>query len=75
MARPTIPYTPTSQIPQRPAKPIPGALEWIAEHWEEYAGRWVAVGPDGLVAAADTFPDLTARLNDSFEGVLISHVV
>ena len=74
MAKALPDYTPTSAIPQRDVRPIPGALEWIAEHWEEYAGRWVAVGPNGLVAAGDTFPELKARL-DSFEGVLISHVV
>jgi hypothetical protein len=56
------------------ARRIPGALEWIADHCEEYAGRWVAVGPNGLVAAADTFPELESKL-DSLKGVLISHVV
>jgi hypothetical protein len=74
MPRPHLDYTPTSQMPQRDVRPIPGALEWIAEHCEEYAGRWIAVGPNGLVAAADTFRELEKQL-DSLENVLISHVV
>jgi len=75
MPRADLDYTPTSKMPQRDVRPIPGALEWITEHCEEYAGRWVAVGPNGrLVAAADTFPELEEQL-ESFEDVLISHVV
>jgi hypothetical protein len=66
---------PAVEALHRNARPIPGALEWIAEHCEEYAGRWVAVGPNGLVAAADSFRELASQLGDSFEGVLISHVV
>jgi hypothetical protein len=74
MPRAASDYTPSSKLYQRPSRPIPGALEWIAEHCEEYAGRWVAVGTNGLVAAADTFRELENQL-DSFENVLISHVV
>jgi hypothetical protein len=74
MAKAAFDHTPTLALPQRDSRPIPGAMEWIAEHWEEYAGRWVAVGPNGLVAAADTFKELKTHL-DSFEGVLISHIV
>jgi hypothetical protein len=53
---------------------LPGAMKWVTDHAEEYAGRWVAVGPEGLVAAGDTLPELRAQLT-SFRGVLISHVV
>ncbi|HEX6751118.1 MAG TPA: DUF5678 domain-containing protein [Longimicrobium sp.] len=75
MPRPIIDYTPTSQMPQRQVKPIPGAMDWLKEHWDEYAGQWVAIGPNGLVAVADTFPELAARLGGSFEGVLTAHLV
>ncbi len=57
----------------RNARPIPGAMDWIKKHGDEYAGRWVAIGPNGLVAAADTFPELDSQL-ESFEGVLIAHL-
>jgi hypothetical protein len=56
-------------------RPIPGALEWVTEHCEEYWGKWVAVGPNGLVAVGDTFPELKAHLRGCFDGVMISHVV
>src|SRR2546428_4229990 len=29
-------------------------MKWLAEHRDEYAGKWVAVYEDGLIAAADT---------------------
>jgi hypothetical protein len=53
---------------------IPGALEWLKEHWQEYAGKWVAVGPSGLVGAADTLDELEARIGH-FRGVVIDHLV
>jgi hypothetical protein len=53
---------------------IPGAAEWLTEHWTELAGLWVAVGPSGLVGAADTLDELEAEIGH-FKGVLLSHVV
>jgi predicted RNase H-like HicB family nuclease len=55
-------------------RPIPGALEWIKEHAQEFEGRWVAIGPEGLVADAATFEELEARL-PTFQGVLIGQMV
>jgi hypothetical protein len=65
---------PAVEALHRNARPIPGALEWIRDHWEEYAGRWVAVGPNGLVAAGDTYREMRAQL-DSLADVLMCHVV
>jgi hypothetical protein len=53
---------------------IPGATEWLREHWEEYAGQWVALGPSGLVAAAETFAELKAKVGH-FKGLVIDRLV
>lgn len=55
------------------ARPIPGALEWLKEHRDEYLLRWVAVGPEGLVAAADTLDALETQV-DIFGRVLVARV-
>ena len=74
VARPETEFTPTSQMPQRQVKPIPGAMDWLKEHWDEYAGQWVAIGPNGLVAAAPTYGELKVYL-DASERVLIAQLV
>jgi hypothetical protein len=61
-------------LEQPQVRPIPAALKWVTDHRAEYWGQWVAVGPDGLVAAAETFDALAAKL-PSFDGVLVSYVV
>ena len=50
----------TAGIPGKP-KPLPipepdsgPSLRWIAAHKAEYAGRWVALDGDRLIAAAET---------------------
>jgi hypothetical protein len=55
-------------------RPIPGASKWLTEHWAELEGLWVAVGPCGLVGAADTLDESEQKIG-SLRGVLISHVV
>lgn len=55
-------------------RPVPGAMEWLKQHWDEYAGRWVAVGPDGLVADGATFDEIRRQL-PSLKGVLIAQLV
>jgi hypothetical protein len=54
-------------------RPIPGAMEWLQKHAPEYAGRWVAVGPEGLRAEARTLDDLVAKLG-TLQGVLVTRV-
>jgi len=46
---------------------------WLKEHGEEYAGRWVALRDDELVAVADSFKELNAQL-DSLSDVLVTLV-
>ena len=55
-------------------RPVPGAMEWLLEHWDEYAGRWVAVGANGLVADGQTFDEMRHQLT-STRGVMIAQVV
>jgi hypothetical protein len=58
----------------RPGKPVPGAMQWLKEHGDEYAGEWVAIGPRGLVAHGETFEEME-RLLPSRRGVLIMQLV
>ena len=46
---------------------------WLKEHGDEYAGRWVALRDDELVAVADSFNELHAQL-DSLSDVLVTLV-
>jgi hypothetical protein len=55
-------------------RPVPGAMEWLLEHWNEYAGRWVAVGANGLVAEGETFDEMRHQLRTT-RGVMIAQVV
>ena len=58
---------------RRRGRQVPGALEWIKEHADEYAGRWVAVDESGLVAAADSFEELRSQLA-SLQGIIVTQV-
>ncbi|HEX6751129.1 MAG TPA: hypothetical protein VF092_27815 [Longimicrobium sp.] len=58
---------------RRRGRQVPGALQWIKEHADEYAGRWVAVGESGLVAAADSFEELRSQLA-SLQGIVVTQV-
>lgn len=46
---------------------------WLKEHSDEYAGRWVALRDDELVAVAGSFNELNAQL-DSLSDVLVTLV-
>ena len=54
-------------------RPMVKAGVWLKEHSEEYAGRWVALRDDELVAVADSFPELRRKL-PSLSGVLVTLV-
>ena len=58
----------------RPGKPVPGAMQWLKDHGDEYAGEWVAIGPRGLVAHGETFEEMRSQL-PSLWGVLIMQLV
>jgi hypothetical protein len=53
--------------------PMVKAGEWLKQHGDEYAGRWVALRDDELVAVADSFPELRSQL-PSLSGVLVTLV-
>jgi hypothetical protein len=63
-----------SQWTPESGRPIPGASEWLDEHWHEYEGLWVAVGPQGLAAAGRSVAELREKLG-CFSGLLLAHVV
>jgi hypothetical protein len=54
-------------------RPMVKAGAWLKAHSEEYAGRWVALRDDELVAVADTFDQLHAKIG-SLSGVLVTLV-
>jgi hypothetical protein len=54
-------------------RPMVKAGAWLKEHGEEYAGRWVALRDDELVAVADSFNELRSQLH-SLSGVLVTLV-
>lgn len=53
------------------SKTMPLAHKWLREHSVEYAGRWVALRDDVLVADARDFDELCEKL-PSLEGVLVT---
>jgi hypothetical protein len=53
--------------------PMVKAGAWLKQHGEEYAGRWVALRDDELVAVAGSFKELHAQL-DSLSDVLVTLV-
>ena len=58
----------------QPGRPVPGAMQWLKDHGDEYAGEWVAIGPRGLVAHGETFEEMESQL-PSLRGVLIMQLV
>jgi hypothetical protein len=54
-------------------RPMVKAGAWLKEHGEEYAGRWVVLRDDELVAVTDSFNELRAQL-DSLSDVLVTLV-
>jgi hypothetical protein len=54
-------------------RPMVKAGAWLKEHGEEYAGRWVALRDDELVAVADSFNELRSQF-PSLSGVLVTLV-
>ena len=55
-------------------RPVPGALQWVKEHGDEYVGEWVAIGAKGLVAHGETFEEMKDQL-PSLRGVMIMQLV
>jgi hypothetical protein len=55
-------------------RPVPGALRWVKEHGDAYAGEWVAIGAKGLVAHGETFEEMKSQL-PSLRGVMIMQLV
>lgn len=51
--------------------PMPKAEAWIREHGAAYAGRWVALRDDELVASATSFAELRRQLS-SLDDVLVT---
>jgi hypothetical protein len=51
--------------------PMPKAEAWIREHGAAYAGRWVALRDDELVASAISFTELRRQLS-SLDDVLVT---
>jgi hypothetical protein len=54
-------------------RPMVKAGAWLKAHSKEYAGRWVALRDDELVAVADSFSELRSQL-PSLSGVLVTLV-
>jgi len=61
----------SSEVRREYPPPMPLAEKWIREHGEAYAGRWVALRDEELVASAKSFKELASQLT-SFDDVLVS---
>ena len=67
---PTAPVQPVAQAPrgQRvPCEPMPDRTrerEWVKQHKQEYAGQWVALNGDQLMAACFTQQDVWDAISD-----------
>src|SRR3954466_2233292 len=61
--------------PASPAEPLDGTSEqrWLAEHGREYAGQWVALDGDRLLAHGENARAVYAAVRDS--GVSLPLVV
>jgi hypothetical protein len=58
-------YASTSETrwePLEPGRPVPGAMEWLKEHWGEYPGEWVAVRDGELLGHAATLDELKRQI-------------
>jgi hypothetical protein len=53
---------PTARSSQRKDGERTQTFAWLRQHAREYRGQWVAVGEDGLIAAAPTLKELRERL-------------
>jgi hypothetical protein len=61
--------------PLEPGKPVPGAKEWLDEHWGEYPGEWVAVRDGQLLGHAFKLDELERQLGGSLKIALITRMV
>jgi hypothetical protein len=61
--------------PLERGKPVPGADEWLNEHWGEYPGEWVAVREGVLLGHAFTLDELERQLGGSLKIALIARMV
>ncbi|HKP76961.1 MAG TPA: DUF5678 domain-containing protein [Longimicrobiaceae bacterium] len=48
--------------PLEKGKPVPGGMEWIKAHWDEYPGEWVAVREGHLLGHAWTLDELERQI-------------
>ena len=48
--------------PLEKGRPVPGGLEWLAAHWGEYPGEWVAVRDGQLLGHAWTLDELERQI-------------
>lgn len=55
---------PASTAPVTTPADLSVTLAWVSANREQYLGKWVALRGDELVAAADTFKELRAKLVD-----------
>jgi len=60
--------------PLERGKPVPGADEWLDEHWGEYPGEWVAVRDGMLLGHARTLKELERQIG-SLRIALIARMV
>jgi hypothetical protein len=66
-----------TQIPGarwEPGRPMPGAMEWLAEHWGEYPGEWVAIRDGVLLGHAPFLDDLERKIG-SIRGIFVTKMV
>jgi hypothetical protein len=41
---------------------MPGVREWLNEHWDDYAGEWIALRDGELLGHAVELPDLVRQI-------------
>jgi len=50
-------------------------MKWLAEHRHEYAGKWVAIYEDRLIAACDTAAEAhEAKKNAGFPQTMVTYI-
>lgn len=47
---------------REPGRPMPGVREWLNEHWDDYAGEWIALRDGELLGHAVELPDLVRQI-------------
>jgi hypothetical protein len=66
----------THWVPREPGRPVPGAMEWLNEHWDDYPGEWVAVRDGQLLGHAATLSELERQIgNIRKSGALVTKIV